>query len=335
MLLIINIGSSSFRWAVFDNRLVVIKNGKITGGDDTAKIFQSVWQDLEKEKLTEKIQAVGHRVVFGPDDLSNPCLADENIIKKIDKVSPAAPLHNPRQLKTIFYCYKNLKIPQIIHFDNGFFRHLPLAAQVLPIPYRYWQQGWRKVGYHGLSHAAAAELKKYPKIISVHAGSGVSVAAISNGRPIDTTMGMTPLAGAVMMTRPGDLDPGVVLKLIEENGLNKTREILNHQSGVKGIAETSDMIEILRASDKRSLLAKKIFTNSLQKIIGSYIILLGGADALVFSGAIVQENNSIRRQLIAAAKKLVPAIKIKVVGGGEEIIMAKETLKFLRRKKNG
>lgn len=274
-------------------------------------------------KLTDKsygvisdmseIQAFGHRVVHGGEKVTAPVLVDDEIKKVIQDCILLAPLHNPANLAGIEACEKNFAgVPNVAVFDTAFHQTMPAEAFLYAIPYElYKEHGIRKYGFHGTSHRyvmnAAAEFlgkdAKDLKIITCHLGNGCSMAAIENGKVVDTTMGLTPLEGLMMGTRSGDLDPAVVLTLgsLGKSG-KEIDKILNKESGLWGVSglNTFDMRDITAAEKdghERATLARKMFTRRVIKYIGSYYAVLGGADLIVFTGGIGEYGNYIREKV--------------------------------------
>lgn len=274
-------------------------------------------------KLTDKsygvisdmseIQAFGHRVVHGGEKVTAPVLVDDEIKKVIQDCILLAPLHNPANLAGIEACEKNFAgVPNVAVFDTAFHQTMPAEAFLYAIPYElYKEHGIRKYGFHGTSHRyvmnAAAEFlgkdAKDLKIITCHLGNGCSMAAIENGKVVDTTMGLTPLEGLMMGTRSGDLDPAVVLTLgsLGKSG-KEIDKILNKESGLWGVSglNTFDMRDITAAEKnghERATLARKMFTRRVVKYIGSYYAVLGGADLIVFTGGIGEYGNYIREKV--------------------------------------
>lgn len=257
----------------------------------------------------DQITAVGHRVVHGGEHFRVPTLIDEASIARIESVSSLAPLHNPANLKGIAVARQLFEgIPQVAVFDTAFHQTLPPVAYRYAIPdYCYSEYNIRRYGFHGTSHqyltGSAAHMlgRDISKInlITLHLGSGCSITAVRDGRSVDTSMGMTPLAGPLMGTRSGDLDPGVVLYLSRALGLSALEidRLLNSESGLKGLCGDNDMRDIHRRrklGDKRAELAFKMFTYAVRKYIGAYAVVLGRVDALVFSAGIGENDSRVR-----------------------------------------
>jgi acetate kinase len=249
-----------------------------------------------------EVQAIGHRVVHGGEQVNKPTIVT-NLVKKIIRdCIPLAPLHNPANYAGIEACEKLFPgIPNVAVFDTAFHQSMPPESYLYAIPYElYTKYAIRRYGFHGTSHnfvaKAAGTMLGVPyerlRLITCHLGNGCSVTAIDHGVVIDTSMGMTPLEGVMMGTRSGDIDPAVVLRLIE---LGKTPaeidRMLNKESGLLGVAGIGsfDMRDIIAAElkgDQQALRARRMFTSRVVKYIGAYYALLGGADAIVFCGGI-------------------------------------------------
>jgi acetate kinase len=347
--LIINAGSASLKYKIFNSsNLNLLKEGGFSiesTGKERLKEEKKIFQDLQQiAKSLGKVKAVGHRVVHGGNEFYKPTVVTPLVVKKLTKYNKLAPLHNPYNLGYIklalkyFPSSKNIAI-----FDTAFFHDLPLEAQVFPLPYKYFQKGIRRFGFHGLSHQyiseEAAHLLKKPinqcNLITLHLGGGASVSAISNGRPIDTTLGFTPLGGVPMFTRSGDIDPGVLLYLSENYHLNlkELKTVLNNHSGLKGISNKNGFLQLLEGveqNDPQSVLAFNIFTRSLKKQIGAYMALLGHVDAIVFSGT-VGSGKPITREKVLNNLVLPKDMKILVIPTNEELGMARQIKKLLSK----
>jgi acetate kinase len=265
-------------------------------------------------KDLSEVQAIGHRVVHGGERFTKPAIVNSNVKDAIKDCFALAPLHNPANLSGITACEKIFKdTPNIAVFDTAFHQSMPPQAYLYAIPYDlYTKYSIRRYGFHGTSHhfvaiATGKFLDKpydHMKLITCHLGNGCSMAAISNGNVLDTSMGMTPLEGLVMGTRCGDIDPAVVLRLIElGQGRNEIDNTLNKQSGLLGVAGigSSDMRDIIAAEkkgDQQALRARRMFTRRVIKYIGSYYALLGGADAIVFTGGVGEWSDFIRWKIL-------------------------------------
>lgn len=268
---------------------------------------------LLRERLKDAaIGGVGHRVVHGGDKFDSPVLIDEQVEQAIQEVSVLAPLHNPVNLLGIRVAREIFSdLPHVAIFDTSFHQTMPKRAVEYALPKDLRKKyGLRRYGFHGTSHEYVAELTaehlqmdiKALRIITCHLGNGASVAAIEYGRSVETSMGMTPLEGLVMGTRSGDLDPGVILHLAREEELSveELDQLLNKKSGLLGLSNWSndmrDIIEKSTSGDEDSRLALQVFAHRLRKYIGAYAAVMGGVDAIVFTGGIGENSPVIRHR---------------------------------------
>jgi len=261
------------------------------------------------------ISAVGHRVVHGGEKYAGSVLIDENVMEALQECVKLAPLHNPPNIIGINACKELMpSTPMVAVFDTAFHQTLPEEAYMYALPYElYTKYGVRKYGFHGTSHrfvsATAAEMmsKKIEdlKIITCHLGNGASLSAINGGKSVDTTMGFTPLAGVVMGTRCGDIDPAIVPFLVKEAGMSieEVDNLMNKKSGVLGLSElSSDFRDIENAANdgnKKAQLALNVFDYKVRTAIGSYAAALNGVDAIVFTAGL-GENSATNRAAICA-----------------------------------
>lgn len=311
-----------------------------------------------------EIDAVGHRVVHGGEHVKEPVIINGEMKKVIRKCFELAPLHNPPNYKGILAAEELMPdVPQVGVFDTAFFQSIPEQAFLYAIPYEMYQrEGVRRYGFHGTSHKyvsikAAEILGRSPeslKMITCHLGNGCSISAINGEKPVDTSMGLTPLEGLVMGTRSGDLDPAVVIYLMEKEHLSAEEiyRILNQKSGLLGVSGlTSDFRDLLEAADngnERARVAMKLFTYRLKKYIGSYYAVLGGLDVLVFTAGIGENSSRLREEVCIGLEciglHLDPAanekgellicteespVKIMVIPANEELMIARDTLQVI------
>ncbi len=265
-------------------------------------------------KNLSEVSAIGHRVLHGGEKVTQPVLITPEVKDIIRECFPLGPLHNPANLTGIEACEKDFPgVPNVGVFDTQFHQTMPPEAYLYAIPYDYYKKfGIRKYGFHGTSHhyvtLSTADFlgKKLEEttIITCHLGNGCSMAAVKNGKVIDTTMGLTPLEGLMMGTRSGDLDPAAVLRLIE---LGHSREevdkILNKKSGLLGIGginsgDMRDMINAAAEGNAQAELAIRMFVRRVVKYIGAYYVLLSGAEAIVFTGGIGEYSVPIRERVM-------------------------------------
>lgn len=271
-------------------------------------------------KSFKEIDAIGHRVVMGGWIFKESVLVTEKVIKDIEKLSDMAPLHNPANAMGMRACKKIMpKTPQVAVFDTAFHSTMPDYAYMYGIKYEdYKKYNLRKYGAHGTSHRyvtyeLAKALKKdvnKVKAITCHLGNGSSITAIENGKSVDTSMGLTPLQGLVMGSRSGDIDPTVVQFLCEHKNITPAQAIsyLNKECGLLGISgKTSDMRAVkgfAEKGDERSKLALKMLAYSAKKYIGTYLAVLNGADAIVFTGGIGENRPEMREEIISNMENL-------------------------------
>ena len=263
-----------------------------------------------------EIDAVGHRVVHGAETFACSVRIDDKVMAALEECIPLAPLHNPANITGIKACSKVMGpgVPQVAVFDTAFHQTMPPVAYTYPLPYEYYEQDKvRRYGFHGTSHRyvtqRAADMLGKPieslKLISCHLGNGSSIAAVSGGRSVDTSMGFTPLAGLPMGTRSGDLDAGILEYLMTRHGLDikEMVNILNKKSGVQGVSGvSSDFRDLCSARDQgnaRAALALDMFNYGVKKYIGAYAAAMGGVDAVIFTAG-VGENDADQRMAIAS-----------------------------------
>lgn len=290
-------------------------------------------------KALSEISAIGHRVVHGGVKFTKPVIIDDEVMEQVEECSVLAPLHNPANLAGIRAVMKLMpNIPQVAIFDTAFFTTMPPHVFIYGVPYEWYEKYHiRKYGFHGISHfyvsrRAAALLGKKPcevNVITLHIGNGVSVTAVKRGKAYDHSMGFTPLEGAVMGTRCGDIDPGIPLYVMrkEKLGYKQMEDNLNRRSGLLGVSgKYSDRREILTAmkvGDERAKLSFEVECYRLQKYIGAYLAGMGGVDAIAFTAG-VGENSFLHRQKICEGLEFL-GIQIdnkknkQAVGGGKEV----------------
>lgn len=377
-ILVINAGSSSLKYELFirkNSQLVSVHENIVDriGFTNSAKnhnqaLKLALTELVKSKKITDlkEIDAIGHRVVHGGEKHTKAVKITPKILQDIKKLVSLAPLHNPANIAAIQACQKLLpKKPQVAIFDTAFHQTMPNTAFLYAIPTEYYKKyGIRRYGFHGTSHFYVSKqaiklLKsKNAKIITCHLGNGCSIAAIKNGKSIDTSMGFTPLEGLPMGTRCGDLDPAIPLKIIEKKHLSSKEvdHILNKQSGLKAISElSSDMRDLWKASSKnrKAKLAMDIMAYKIAKYIGSYAAALDGVDAIVFTAGIGQNAWYLRRdickQLTHLGVKLdnkknrqnsqtfsspTSKVKLYVIPTDEEKEIAEQTIDLLLKTKN-
>lgn len=320
-------------------------------------------------KSFEEIDAVGHRVVHGGEKFNTSVLITDEVVKKMEEVIELAPLHNPPNLKGINAMQALLpNIPQVGAFDTAFHQTMPDFAYMYAIPYSlYKKYGIRRYGFHGSSHryvsARGCEMLgvdyNSQRIITCHLGNGGSIAAIKNGKSMDTSMGMTPLEGLIMGTRCGDLDLGVLTYLMtrEELDINTANTLINKHSGLLGITGvSSDMREIMKEADngnERAKLGLTMFYYRIKKYIGSYTAAMGGLDILIFTGGIGENSDITRKEVckdlefmglefddtqnkgVRGIEKVISKnsskVKVLVVPTNEELVIAEDTQEIIQK----
>jgi acetate kinase len=301
--LVVNAGSSSLKLRVLD------------AGDELAESRDAPARPDpgELEKLLAgmgRVDAVGHRIVHGGTDLTEPVRIDAAIEARLRGLTELAPLHQPQSLAALDAVTTALPdVPAVACFDTAFHAGMPAAAATYALP-RAWRERWslRRFGFHGLSHAyaarRAAELVGRPlddlRVVTCHLGSGASVTAVRRGRSVDTTMGFTPLEGVVMATRSGSVDPGLVLWLQRRGGLSpdEVSDALEHRSGLVGLAGSADMRRVLEATargDGDATLAVEVYVHRLCAAVAAMAAAAQGLDVLVFTGGVGENAPEVRR----------------------------------------
>ncbi len=303
--------------------------------------------------------AVGHRLVHGGPSYLQPALVDRALIAEIRRIAGYAPLHLPAQLDGIeAVAARYPGLPQVACFDTAFHGFMPELAKRFPLPQRYWEEGLQRYGFHGLSYEYVMDSLRPPsdhRIVIAHLGNGASLAAVHNGRPVDTTMGFTPTGGFMMGTRSGDLDPGILLYLMNEKGYSghQLEELVNRQSGLIGVSgSTPDMQTLLsrRQTDSSASLAVDMFCYHVRKHIGSMAAVLDGLDTLVFTGGIGENAAPVRSAICAGLRHLgiildagknathadpISATEspctVRLIRTNEDAVIARQTHRLLRR----
>jgi len=326
--LVLNSGSSSVKYAVVepdsgemvaDGIIERIGEGAVP---DHAAALQAAFDQLAeagRHHETLGLVAVGHRVVHGGPDLYRPTLVDDALIAKLDELSSLAPLHNPPSLLGIEVARKVLPdLPHIAVFDTAFFHDLPAAASTYAIDRDIAAQ-WRirRYGFHGTSHQYVSEqaaafldvpLGSLSQIV-LHLGNGASASAIACGRPVDTSMGLTPMEGLVMGTRSGDIDPGVITYLwrAAKMSVEEIETMLNRHAGMLGLSGEIDFRVVhqrIESGDESAQLAYDIYIHRLRKYIGAYLALLGTADVITFTAGVGENDAAVRRGALSGLAAL-------------------------------
>ncbi|MFY9323428.1 MAG: acetate kinase, partial [Syntrophomonadaceae bacterium] len=340
--LVVNAGSSSIKYQVFDmTDESVLAKGLVDrvgipgttlehkpAGKDEVVIKRDLPDHTEGMKLVldvlvnpeygciksmDEIGAVGHRVVHGGEDFSASVVIDDNVKKVIKDCFDIAPLHNPPNLMGIEACQALMpNVPHVAVFDTAFHQTMEPANFLYALPYEvYEKHKVRRYGFHGTSHfyvsQRAAEMLGKPyeecKIITLHMGNGASMAAIKNGKVVDTSMGFTPLEGLVMGTRSGDIDPAIVFFLMEKLGLSaqEANNYFNKKSGMLGLSGVSndlrDILEAASSGNERAQIALEVYYNRVKGYIGKYVAKLNGCDCLVFTAGVGENGYDVREKV--------------------------------------
>jgi acetate kinase len=344
---VLNSGSSSIKFSLFDNveetQLSLLYKGQVEGigtvphfkatNADGETVEEKYWtnsSDTDHEALLGfiigwirghrqalglELRGVGHRVVHGGDIYSTPVHVDETVLDRLEAFNPLAPLHQPHNLASIRSVMKlGPDIPQVACFDTAFHRSNPLVSQHFALPRKLSAEGIKRYGFHGLSYEyIALRFRKLDPqaasghVVVAHLGSGASMCALQNGESIASTMGFSAMDGLVMGTRPGNLDPGVVLYLIQKKkmSLDDLIDLFYRRSGLIGVSGISnDMRILLNSNDPHALEAIDLFIYRIQRELGSLVAALGGIDALVFTAGVGENSAAIRRRVCESAQWL-------------------------------
>lgn len=366
----VNAGSSSLKFSLFDmanNNILasgVFERIGIEGSTFTIKFNgEKIVQEVELNnhvdavnllidklisldiiKSLEEINGIGHRVAHGKDYFDKSTIINDSVLEKLRELKDMAPLHNPANLLGIEAFEKVLpNIAQVAVFDTAYHQSMNEVSYLYPVPYAWYREyGLRKYGFHGTSHKyIAREAKKILgrdnyKLISCHIGNGGSICAIKDGKCVDTSMGFTPLAGIMMGTRSGDVDPSIIPYIMEKEGKNASEVIedLNKKSGLYGMSEFSnDMRDILtrcNEGDHRALVAKEKYVRRIVDYIAQYYVLLGGVDMIALTAGVGENNKVIRKEILDKLECL--GVKISDEANeivGEEIKLSTKDSKIL------
>ena len=394
--LVINCGSSSLKFQLIDSEKehVLAKGLCERIGIDKSSI---TYQSDKREKMTKEadmpthneainavisaltdektgvindmseVKAVGHRVVHGGEYFSSSAIVDEDVLEKIEKCNYLAPLHNPANVIGIKACMKIMKdTPNVVVFDTAFHQTMPEEAYLYGIPREYYEKHKiRRYGFHGTSHSyvskRVAQIINKPveelKTIVCHLGNGASICAVDGGKSVDTSMGLTPLAGVMMGTRSGDIDPGIleVLAKMENKGVSEITNILNKKSGVAGLSQvSSDFRDITKAIEEGNAVAKSAldaYIRTVVRFVGAYVAVMNGVDTIVFTAGVGENNSAVRAGVVKHLKylgveldeeankirgeeKLISTadskVKVYVVPTNEELAIARETVELVK-----
>ena len=371
--LVVNSGSSSLKYQLFDmeteTRLAkgLVERIGAGGPKNHAEALRQVVEDLGHPA---DIDAIGHRVLHGGEIFKDSVLANKTNLAKMKKLVKFGPLHMPANLGGIAACEKIFKgVPNVAVFDTAFHQTMPECTALYAIDPKYYKKyGIRKYGFHGTSHKfvtlAAAEYLGKPlaklNLVTCHLGNGSSLAAIKNGEVVDTTMGLTPLAGLVMGTRCGDIDPAAVLTIMKEDSLtiDETDMLLNKKSGLQAVSgvpggDCRDICSRADAGDARCELALEMMAYRTALYIGAYNTIVGGADAIIMTGGIGENSSEARARIIsrlgalgikldkranAKTRGVVAVLSTKdskipvvVLPTNEELMIARDTVRVLAK----
>lgn len=394
--LVINCGSSSLKFQLIDSekehvlakglceRIGIDKSSITYQSDKCEKMTKEVDMPTHNEAINavisaltdektgvindmSEVKAVGHRVVHGGEYFSSSAIVDEDVLEKIEKCNYLAPLHNPANVIGIKACMKIMKdTPNVVVFDTAFHQTMPEEAYLYGIPREYYEKHKiRRYGFHGTSHSyvskRVAQIINKPveelKTIVCHLGNGASICAVDGGKSVDTSMGLTPLAGVMMGTRSGDIDPGIleVLAKMENKGVSEITNILNKKSGVAGLSQvSSDFRDITKAIEEGNAVAKSAldaYIRTVVRFVGAYVAVMNGVDTIVFTAGVGENNSAVRAGVVKHLKylgveldeeankirgeeKLISTAdskaKVYVVPTNEELAIARETVELVK-----
>lgn len=355
--LVINSGSSSLKYQLIEfpsERTLatglVERIGEERGVADHAAAFAVMIRELEAQGIDagDGLVAIGHRVVHGGEKFVQPTLVTGEVEAQIEELFGLAPLHNPANLQGIRAAAQAFpRVPQVAVFDTAFHSTLPAAARTYAIDSKLAAKyGIRRFGFHGISfeyvtREAAKALGKPledTRLVILHLGNGASACAVSGGRSVETSMGLTPLEGLMMGTRGGDIDPGVLIYLQREAGMDADAldRLLNHESGLLGLGGHNDIRDVLAAADagdKQAALAIEVYCHRIRGYIGSYLAQLGGADAIVFTAGVGEHNALVRKLSLSGLAELGILLDDKAnaaaIGGTAEISTPESSIAVL------
>ena len=335
-ILVLNAGSSTLKFAVFEGREPVLRfKDQVQGAGDTA--LDALFHRLAKEAIDiADLGGIGHRIVHGGTQFLNPVIVDDQIEARLNALRPLAPLHQPYGLDALRRMREAApKVCQVACFDTAFHATQPEIASRFPLPGSYFERGYRRYGFHGLNyehvvHSLPTETgAPLPdRLLIAHLGNGASLCAVKDGRSVATTMGYSTLDGLVMGTRPGALDPGVVLAIMKDDGLSpgQMEDVLYRNSGLLALSGmTSDMRSLLenQAPAARQAIATYCYWAARQA--GSLIVAMGGIDAMVFTGGIGENAESIRQRIVHHLAWIGP-FAVHIVLANEELVIARHVM---------
>jgi acetate kinase len=326
--LVLNAGSSSLKWAVLE-----ASTGKVIGSESVDWAEEGAAPDVLR--ALPSADAIGHRFVHGGSAFREARVIDDAVRTTLGEIAELDPLHTPRALEVLDAARAAFPaLPQIAAFDTAFHASMPDETALYAIPFALTERlKIRRFGFHGLSvdyavGRAAEMLGAMPKkLVVAHLGSGCSMTAVRDGKSVDTTMGFTPLEGAMMATRSGSVDPGLVFHLLKDMKADVLEKVLEKESGLFGVSgESADLRVVLASADQgapRARLAYAMFLHSLKRHLGAMMGVLGGLDALVFTGGIGEHSERVRTDLTSALMFAGPA-KILVIEAREDLVVLRE-----------
>jgi acetate kinase len=309
------IGTAGGRaWLRSAGKMLSEKNGAFP---DHAEAVKTMFAGLREQGVKDLV-AVGHRIVHGGPRFTSPQRVDDKLKDELRSLIPFAPLHLPSQLAMIDAVADHYPdLAQVACFDTAFHSRMPEIARRFALPQELWEQGIKRYGFHGLSYEfVVGKLEKEigQRAIIAHLGNGASMVALKDGLPVDTSMGLTPAGGFMMGTRSGDLDPGVLLYLMNKGySAERMEKLINHQAGLLGVSgQTSEMKVLLdkRQTDAASAMAVEIFCYQIRKFVGSFAAALGGLDTLVFTGGIGERAAAVREEICSGLQFLGIALDV-------------------------
>ena len=360
------IGIEGSNYTIKFNGEKVNQHVELNNHTDAVKVLLDKLIDLEIISSLDEIDGVGHRLVHGKDKYHESVLITDEVVEDLDKFKCFAPLHNPANILGI-NAFKEVlpNVPMVGVFDTAFHQTMDSTAYLYAVPYSWYQDyGVRKYGFHGTSHRYIAnQVKKILgrdefRLISCHIGNGGSITAIKDGKCVDTSMGFTPIAGIMMGTRCGDVDPSIIPYVMEQEGKNASEVIddLNKCSGLFGMSEySSDMRDILEKcdqQDEKAIVARDKYVRRIVDYIAQYYVLLGGSDVIVFTAGVGENSIPVRRQICEELACLGvkidldknnlrgevvkisaddSAIDVYVIPTDEELMIARDTLHLINR----
>jgi acetate kinase len=350
--LAVNTGSSSLKTALFDRELGRIAtltvprldlgelHVRVDGAEDVRPLTAAARQAHPLDAVLDELaardlpapDAVGHRFVHGGPDLTRPTVLEEAVLHRLRSLVPWAPLHQPAALDAVAVVARRLPdLTQVGCFDTAFHATMPQEAKRLPLPDWTWKAGIRRYGFHGLSceHVVSRFDPPPARMIIAHLGNGSSLTAVADGRSVETSMGFTPDGGVVMGSRTGDLDPGVLLHLLDDGlSVADLRSTVEEHGGLRalsgGTADMRTLVARQAAGDAAADLAVTTYVRRIRMQVGAYAALLGGLDTLVFTGGIGEHATEIRNAIVAGLGHL-DAVDVRVIAADEERMIAAAT----------